>query len=351
MLGSEIRNIGFREVRRPLRTTFTTSIGSKDRMLSIVVVATLRDGSKGGGECATSLVLPDESPDVIKSVLRKEGRLLQGLNIADFPDIISVLRCKYPSYPMTISGLEVALFRAWLDHVGVEERDYFGGGLNHIETDITVPFTTNPDLLRAWLDRCVKKGFRIYKIKVSGNITEDKRLVALVAALINRFCDDYLLRLDGNQGFTARTCLAFLEHIERKKYPVELFEQPLRKNDHRGLREVTQRSCIPVILDETVFTVPDMEHAIDKNLGHGVNIKTAKSGISDSLAILGLAKRCGLRVMMGCMTETMMGLSAGINLAMGLGSFDYIDLDSVHFLYSTAKHGKLRIKGPWYEAG
>ncbi len=348
MAGDGIKSIRFRQLVCPLKTTFSTSLGRKDHMRSVIVEATLEDGSKGHGECATSFVLPHESADAIKGILSEERPRLTGRKIGDLPVIIATLRKKYRHYPMTVSGLETALFRAQLDHSGTKEHLYFGGALRQIETDITVPFTTNENVLAAWMDYAIKRGFTKYKVKVSGNTADDKRLMAFVTSTIRKLPAPCTVRLDGNQGFTARTYLAFAEFIEKKGFPVELFEQPLKKDDHRGLREITKLSPLPVILDETVFTVRDMELVIDGGLGHGVNIKTAKSGIWESLAILALAKEHGLRLMIGCMTETMVGLSAGINLALGSGSFDYIDLDSVHFINHRKRYGTLEIKGPVY---
>jgi L-alanine-DL-glutamate epimerase-like enolase superfamily enzyme len=90
-----------------------------------------------------------------------------------------------------------------------------------------------------------------------------------------------------------------------------------------------------------------MEMALNEGLGHGVNIKTAKSGITGSLSIMRLARKGGLRLMAGCMTETMTGLSAGIAMAMGTAAFDYVDLDSVHFLRHRRQYGEIT----WKERG
>jgi L-alanine-DL-glutamate epimerase-like enolase superfamily enzyme len=109
------------------------------------------------------------------------------------------------------------------------------------------------------------------------------------------------------------------------------------------------RAGVPIVLDETVFSPDDCRRAIDLRLGQGVNIKIAKSGIAGSADILRLARRAGLRLMIGCMTETMVGLSAGLCLAGGTGAFDYVDLDSVHFLHHRARRGDgIAVDGKMY---
>jgi L-alanine-DL-glutamate epimerase-like enolase superfamily enzyme len=113
-----------------------------------------------------------------------------------------------------------------------------------------------------------------------------------------------------------------------------------------GLKEIRQYRAVPVILDETIFTGEDLRRAIEENLCDGVNIKIAKSGLSESQKILAIAKGHAMKVMIGCMTETMVGLSAAIHLAAGTGAFDYIDLDSIHFLRHKNRYNTLTIDGP-----
>jgi L-alanine-DL-glutamate epimerase-like enolase superfamily enzyme len=250
---------------------------------------------------------------------------------------------------MTISGLETALFRASLSYKGVSEYDYFGGKLLTIETDITIPYLTDFEVLKKWMNYTFKKKFTIYKLKVSGNINEDKKFVSVVYGFLRNHIDAFTIRLDGNQGFTKKTCLDFLDLLTRSNYPIELFEQPLPKNDYKGLKEIKKRSPVPIILDETIFDEADLERAIEGDLCHGINIKIAKSGINESLRLYDRAKKNGLKLMMGCMTETMVGLLAGINLAAGKGGFDYIDLDAIHFLRHRKKsYEGITISGAHY---
>jgi L-Ala-D/L-Glu epimerase len=112
---------------------------------------------------------------------------------------------------------------------------------------------------------------------------------------------------------------------------------------------VYKRSSVPIIADETVFCPDDCKRVIDERLAHGVNIKIAKSGIADSQEILRLAQQARLKLMIGCMTETMVGLSAAIYCAAGTTAFDYIDLDSVHFLHYKNSYDGVTIKGRYYD--
>ena len=345
---SSIKSIHFYEVARPLKVTFSTALGKKDLMRSVIVKVRLKSGFSGLGECPTSFSLKQETVPKIKEILTEASRPLLNTPIAEYEDKIKELRKKYHQYPMTVSGLETALFRAYLACRHESEHDRWGCTRNSLETDITIPFITDPILLDKWVGRTTANGFSVFKLKISGGIEADKIYLSRIYEKLKNVTEGFTIRLDGNQGYTEKTFLQIVDFLAQKDYKVELFEQPLPKTDYKGLREIKKRSPMPVILDETVFTAHDLMRVIHEDLGHGVNIKTAKSGISESFNIFSMAKAHGLRLMIGCMTETMTGLSAGIYFALGTGGFDYIDLDSVHFLHHKKQYGDIRIEGPRY---
>lgn len=344
--GTYIKNITFREVIRPLRVVFSTAQGQKAVMCSIIIRVSLADGSTGFGECPTSLSLSSETTLVMKGILTDLVPFFRDVPIDEYGPLITKLRSRYTGYPMTFSGLEVALFRARLTVLGITERVYWGGKTRTIETDITIPFTPNRAFLTRWINYHSKKGFITYKLKVSGQVDQDKELIGFVGSTLKNSLDDFTLRLDGNQGYNTETFQRILDYIEKHDVPVELFEQPLRKNDLEGLEEISRWSSIPIILDETVLTEDDAEAVAERHLGHGINIKIAKSGIRGSAAIIAVAKRCDLKLMIGCMTETVVGLSAAVNLAAGTGIFDYVDLDAIFLLHHKNRYGDLTLEGP-----
>ena len=252
---------------------------------------------------------------------------------------------------MALSGLETALFRSDLMTTGFSEHSYWGGKSKGIETDITIPFIPGNPSLPRWIDYAVRKGFRTYKIKVSGDIAQDRQFVLSLCSALSERVPGFRVRLDGNQGYTSSSFLRMVEFLEKTGYKIELFEQPLPGNDYRGLAEIKRSSSIPVILDEAVTTGDQMKRAVDMDLCHGVSIKIAKSGIQESMSIMSIARESGLKLMIGCMTETMVGLSAGVYLAAGSQAFDYVDLDGIYFLHHRNKYGALEIDGPRFTVG
>ncbi len=231
------------------------------------------------------------------------------------------------------------------------EWRHWGGRRRSIETDITIPLLPPDDQLRAWLGRIIPQGFTTFKVKVSGRVNEDMTLLRMVFDVLRANLARFEVRLDGNQGCTASTYERMVLAMEKANLGVQLFEQPLAKDDFRGLRRIRRRGASPVILDETVFSAADCRRVIDDDLADGVNVKIAKSGLAQATEIVKLARRAGLKLMIGCMTETMVGLSAGIRLAAGLGVFNYVDLDSIHFLHHRDRWQELRVEGPRFFVG
>ncbi len=344
-----IEKISFTAIIRPMKTTFATALGSKNCATSVIVRVALEDGKLGIGEVPTSFVVKNETVPAIKEVLALAREQLIGFPIDNYSRIVKNFRKRWPDFHMTVSGLETALFRACLAKQKTSEYSYWGGRSNILETDITIPFVLQADVCKQWLEKVIKKGFKKYKVKTSGDVAKDIKFVQGINRTLTDGVEDYAIRLDGNQGYTDKSCLKMLDELEKTKIKIELFEQPVRRDDFKGLKSLCKRSAVPIIADETVFSPEDCKKVADENLAHGVNIKIAKSGIAGSTEILRIAKDAGLKVMIGCMTETMVGLSAAVYFAMGSGLFDYIDLDSIHFLNHFGRYGDLTITGNSYK--
>jgi L-alanine-DL-glutamate epimerase-like enolase superfamily enzyme len=343
-----IRQILHRVVVRPMKTTFATSLGAKTAATSVLVKVVLSDGSAGRGEVPTSFVMPHETPEAIKHILVEARKALGGVPIDDYPPALAAFRNRHEPFRMTLAGLEVATFRASLACRGRSELQHWGGRLRRLRTDITIPLVSDPDAIAAWLNRIIPLGFAAYKVKVSGDVPRDAAFVTFLNRSLRERLPGFAIRLDGNQAYTAGSYLRMVKALAKARIDIELFEQPLRKDDFRGLRQIRRRGAAPVILDETVFCRKDCRRVIDEDLADGVNIKIAKSGIAESAAILQLAKSAGLKLMIGCMTETMVGLSAGIRMAAGCGQFDFVDLDSIHFLHDRRRHDGIAVEGCRY---
>ena len=352
-----IKKILVYPICKPLKIPFATSLGKKTFIKSVLVKTILNNNYYGIGEIPTSFAIKHETVNVIQEVLQQIIPKIVNTNIEYYQEIISYLRKKFEYTPMTLSGLETSLFRAYLSSINTNEYSFWQQFFNHkktkslsmIETDITIPYIKNFNILNKWLIWCINSGFKIFKLKLSGNLDFDTQLISFVYTTLYTFFGtkkNFIIRLDANQAYNKNSFLSLLKFVEKNNYKIQLFEQPLKKNDFSGLKYIKQYSYIPIILDETVFTKNDLMFVIKESLADGVNIKIAKSGILQSTEILLTAKKNKMLTMFGCMTETMVGLSTSIYIALSSGMFDFIDLDSIFFLFHKNVYSDIKLKPP-----
>ncbi|HEB53635.1 MAG TPA: dipeptide epimerase [bacterium] len=157
--------------------------------------------------------------------------------------------------------------------------------------------------------------FRALKIKLGGEHDRD----AITAI---RRATDVALRVDVNQGWRDReAALAELRWLADRG--IELVEQPMPRDDREGTAWLRKRSPLPIFADEAVQRLADVAAAA--GVYDGVNVKLMKcTGLREAHAMLVTARALGLRVMLGCMTETSCGIAAAAQLA---SLADVVDLD------------------------
>ena len=219
---------------------------------------------------------------------------------------------------------------------GTSLASWLGGAERRLETDVTISADKDENAVQEAASEAAAAGFRVLKIKVGGLPADDLARVRAVRAAAPKA----RLILDGNQGFSPRAALRFIETVLASGAAVELLEQPTPKDDLRGLAFVARRCPVPVAADESVATPADAARAADAGVT-AINVKLAKSGISRGLEIAAAARAAGLPLMIGCMAETPRGLAASVYLALGTGFFRWHDLDSDVLLREDAKSRRL----------
>ncbi len=159
--------------------------------------------------------------------------------------------------------------------------------------------------------------YPIIKVKL-GSDDDRARLGAIRAAR-----PDVRLRVDANAGWSREDALDLLRPLEA--FDLELIEQPLEKHDHEGMGLLQKQTRLPIVADESVQTLEDVESLARAGV-HGINLKLMKvGGLSIGLRILRRAQTLGLRVMLGCMVETSLGTTAMAHLG---GLAEWLDLDA-----------------------
>jgi L-alanine-DL-glutamate epimerase-like enolase superfamily enzyme len=148
-----------------------------------------------------------------------------------------------------------------------------------------------------------------------------------LARRLKRELPHVTFRYDANEGWPDReraaAALAVLEDLD-----AELVEQPLPAADIEGTAWLKERTHVPLLADEAVLSLDDLR-AVGEAYD-GVVVKLAKAGgVAAAFALISACTELGLRVLLGCMVESSLGIAAGLQLA---GLADYVDLDGALLL-------------------
>ena len=187
-------------------------------------------------------------------------------------------------------------------------------------------YTIGIDTIENMLLKMKEMPFTIYKIKLGTK--EDLKIIKALRKETNA-----IFRVDANCGWTVEESLK--NAYELKKLRVEFIEQPLPANDWNGQKTLFNKSPLPIIADESCQTESDVEKCV--NYFHGVNIKLTKcGGLTPAKRMIHTAKKNNLKTMIGCMTESSVGISAIAHLQPLL---DYVDMDGALLLKNDIATG------------
>ena len=154
---------------------------------------------------------------------------------------------------------------------------------------------------------------------------------------------DAILRVDANCGWSVDEAIERINALEA--YNIELIEQPIPAKNYEGLRKIRENVNVPIMADEDAITSADLPALI--GCVDAINIKLMKCrGLREARRMIDTAHAFGLKVMLGCMSESSLAITAAAHLSPLL---DYADLDA-HLLISndpfegvTVQEGKLML--------
>lgn len=180
-------------------------------------------------------------------------------------------------------------------------------------TSYTISYDSDPAEMKAKIDEC--KPFKVVKVKMG--VGHDKETVEAL-----RKYSDVAICVDANQGWTDKN-----HALDMCKWLADqncLFvEQPMPKEMFEETAWLRERSPLPLIADEFLQRLPDVARA--SQAYDGINIKLMKStGMHEAYQMATLARAMGMKVMLGCMTETSCAVTAAAQLS---PLVDWADLD------------------------
>jgi L-alanine-DL-glutamate epimerase-like enolase superfamily enzyme len=306
------RDLRFERRRIELRLRHPWTIARNSSVTKTnVLTRLLCDGIEGLGEAAPNVRYGEDADSVLRT-LEALAPLL-GKDPALLDDILDRVGATLPGQNAAKASIDIALH----DWAGRKEgvplwRRFGADPLKTPPTSMSIGLADieiMQDKVRA------ATGFSVLKIKVG--LANDREILEGI-----RRVTDLPLYVDANEGWKDREraveMIRFMEGMG-----VVLVEQPLPASDLDGAKHVRDRVNLPIIADEAVRTIEDigpLAQAYD-----GINIKLQKSGgLRMARRMIGAARSFGMKVMLGCMIETSIGITAAAHLS---PLADFADLD------------------------
>ena len=225
--------------------------------------------------------------------------------------------------PFSLCALDIATHDLYGKKVG--QPLYQLWGLNPAQAPIS-NYTIGIDRIEVMVRKLRDTRWPIYKIKLG--TSEDLGIIREL-----RKHTDAVFRVDANCAWGVEETIKNSQELN--KLGVEFIEQPLPADQLEGMREVMQHSALPLIADESCISEADVAKCVGHF--HGINIKLTKcGGITPARRMIAEARQRGLKVMVGCMTESTVGISAIAHLAPML---DYVDMDGALLLTEDVATG------------
>ncbi|NME98941.1 mandelate racemase/muconate lactonizing enzyme family protein [Aneurinibacillus aneurinilyticus] len=308
---NKIKKIITHIVEVPLKNTWQISLYSANTRQHAVVEVILENGIHGFGEASPSPAFMGETAETIKLVNDLYlAPVLIGLPVDEIA--IAHTKMNQAIYAQTAakSAIDIALHDAWGKTLNQPLYKLIGG-----EVRETVPLTyvvgikNNEDAYKEAIRR-VNEGFNVIKIKVGNEPKRDIALVNLIRKAINDSGQEAQIRLDANQGYDVPTAIKVIRELEETG-EIESVEQPVRKWNIFGIKEIREKVKTPIMIDETVFSLEDAMNAIKLGIADIINLKICKvGGIYQSKKIAALAEAAGMSCTVGSNLELGIGIAA-----------------------------------------
>jgi L-alanine-DL-glutamate epimerase-like enolase superfamily enzyme len=309
-----------------LRTThpFTIARGGASEFRVVVVTLTDRDGATGVGEASPSRFY-GEYADTVPVALAQFAPILEQADAWSLEAVEHAMHARMRGNGAAKGAVIAALcdlqgkragqplYKLW----GLDPQSAPG-------SSFTIAIAAEEELRTKVREA---RDYPILKVKLGTDRDEE------IIRIIREEAPEKTLYVDANCAWNAKQALNNIEMLVG--YDIEFVEQPLPPEDLEGLRFVRDRSPLPIIADESCLVASDIPRLA--GVVDGINIKLAKcGGPREAIKMAAVARAHGMRVMMGCMIETSVGITTAAHLAPLL---DYADLDGAALVANDPYRG------------
>ena len=286
-----------------------------------LIVSLTHNGVTGYGEATTNPYYKVTLPSLTREI--ESVRSLLESSPPDQPEALYENLCTRGLSGFARCAIDLA---AWDLFGKLAEKPLYELWGTNMDAYPVTNYTIGLDTTEVMVAKMEETPWPVYKIKLGTD-----RDVAIVSEL--RKHTDAVFRVDANCAWNARETIENAPAL--KELGVEFIEQPLPADDWKGMEVVAHHCALPVMADESCQQESDVDRcALHFN---GINIKLTKcGGLTPARRMIQKARILGLKVMVGCMTESSVGISA---IAQLLPQLDYVDMDGAMLLKEDIASG------------
>ena len=312
--------LSYELVSYPLRHPFTISRYTVSIQKAIIVKIT--DGNVTGFGEATANPYYESSVNKLAKSVDQVKAIVENSELLSPHDLWQLIEPHLRDDYFALCAIDSAFWDFFARRDGRTLRSYFS---NTAKTPIT-SYTIGMDTVAVMRSKIIEFPWPNYKIKVGA-----LNPIEIIRSL--REVTDSTFRIDANCAWTISETISYSRIL--KNLNVEFIEQPLAAENEIGMKQVLLQCEFPIIADESCQREPDVLECAE--LFTGVNIKLMKcGGITPALRMVEMARKNNLKVMLGCMTESTVGISTLVQLA---PLADYLDADGAMLLAQDIASG------------
>lgn len=267
-------------------------------------------GLEGVGEAAPSPYYGESQATVMAALEALKAEIPDDPFLVD--ELHERMERRMRNNPAAKAAIDMAVHDLIGKKLGVPLHTLFGFSA---ECSPRTSFTIGIDEVRVMMQKVAEAAeYPVLKVKVGTD--RDEQVMDAI-----RSVTDKTLRVDANCAWTPREAVRKIAMLE--KFNVEFVEQPIPPGDVPGMKFVKEHVSVPIIADESVETsadIPPLAGAVD-----GINIKLMKcGGLREAVKMIHVARALGMKVMLGCMVESSVGITAAAQISPAV---EYADLD------------------------
>ena len=299
-----ITNVSATPLNLNLRGALKWGISDELRTLDHVLIRVeLSDGSIGIAEATPRLGIYGETQaSILHLVARHLAPIVIGHTIDSFESVAKVsAKLSHINNNNTAKGaLDMALHSAVCRSSDLPLSKYLGASRDRVLASYIVS-AGQPDAVAADVSAAFAKGIRVFKVKIGRRIAQESDTLR---QLIADF-PDARFYIDANQTLASDSAASILKHLYA--LGVRYCEEALPVHQLHARGTLRQNCAMPIIADDSAFTPADLQRELAFDTFDILNLKTARTGFSDSMAMLSSAARAGKGIMIGSQASSLLG--------------------------------------------